>query len=102
MGVDNAGRRRPQRRDAGQRRFKLPGLRAIQPLQVIDTIGTPLLQQALQSRVLLLVGGHDQLAHAPVIDTVLIAIGVETLLARHAQPRLEAAARVIDAGVNHF
>ncbi|MCY1186193.1 hypothetical protein D9M73_270370 [compost metagenome] len=52
--------------------------------------------------MLLFVGGHYQLAHAPVIDAVLIAIGVETLLTFHTQPRLEAAVRVIDASVNHF
>jgi hypothetical protein len=35
-------------------------------------------------------------------DATLVAEGVEALLALHAQLRLEAAAGVIDAGVDHF
>jgi hypothetical protein len=62
MGVDDAGGRRPQRGDAGQRRFQFPRLTRRQPLQVIDTVAPALLQQTLQRRALGFIGGHDQLA----------------------------------------
>ncbi|MCY1425539.1 hypothetical protein D9M71_413280 [compost metagenome] len=77
-------------------------LAGIQPLQVIDAIAPALLQQTLQRRVLLLVGGHDQLAEALIADATFVAECVEALLALHAQLSLEAAAGVIDTGVDHF
>ncbi|MNQ55865.1 hypothetical protein D3C85_699690 [compost metagenome] len=102
VGIDNPGGRRPQRGDAGQRRFKLPRLIGVQPLQVINAVAPPLFQQHLQGRTLRFNGGDDQLAQALIADAALIAEGVEALLALHAQLRLEAAAGVIDAGVDHF
>ena len=52
-------------------------------------------------RQLRLVARDDQLAALLERDAVLLAVGVQVARALHAQPRLERAGRVVDAGVDH-
>ncbi|MCY1544874.1 hypothetical protein D9M68_807840 [compost metagenome] len=59
MGIDDSGGRRPERGDAGQRRFKFASLIGVQPLQVIDTVADALLQQLLQRPALVIISGDD-------------------------------------------
>ena len=57
---------------------------------------------AQERLVLGLVRGDDQLAAAPVLDAARLGVAVEELLALDAGPRLQAARRVVDAGVDHL
>ena len=55
-----------------------------------------------QRRELGLVGGDDQLAAAGVRHAALGAVAIEELLAGNAEPRLEAALGIVDAGMDHL
>ena len=101
MAVDDAGGWRQQRGGAAQRRFQPHGLFAGNVLQVVHAVGARA-GDVLQLGRLGRVGGHDQLAQALVRHAALGAIGVEQMLAAHAQPGFQAAGRVIDAGVYDF
>jgi hypothetical protein len=74
---------------------------ACQQHQVIDAVGGRLLAYALQLRDCAWLV-HDQLAAAPVAYAAFGAVGIQQCLAFHAQPGLERALRVIDAGVDHL
>ena len=65
-------------------------------------IGRGARRDAAELPALCLAAGDDQLAAAPVRDAALGAIGVEHLAAGDAEPGLERARRVIDAGMDHL
>lgn len=102
VAVDDAGGRRHQRRRAAQRRFQPHGVFAGNELQIVHAVGAGALRDAFELRGLLGAGGHDQLAQPLVRNAAFGAIGVQQVLAAHAQAGLEAARGVIDAGVDHF
>ena len=89
-----------QRRHAAGVRLDLGDLAAVDPAQPGDLVlATPPLE-LVESRQLGLVGGDDQLAVAPRLDPALVAVGVEQPGALDAEPRLERAGGVVDAGVD--
>jgi hypothetical protein len=100
--VDDAGRRRAQRGAAIERRFERAHGLAVQPFEIVDAIGRGLRLHAAQGLVLRGPRGDHQLAQGAMLDAVLAAIGIQGLLAGHAQPRLERAARVVEPGVDHL
>ena len=102
VAVHNAGRRRQQRRVAGQRGLQRAGFVGAEQPQVVHAVGGGALLNGAQFIDLRGAGGHDQLAAALVRHAAFGAVGVQLLLALHAQPRLERAGRVVDAGVNHL
>jgi len=102
VAVDDAGRRRLERRDAGELRLELAGLARLQHAQVRDAVGARLSVELLQAGDLPRIGGDDQLAAAPVDDAAPLEVGVQRGPARDAQPRLERARGVVDAGVDHL
>ncbi|MNT31679.1 hypothetical protein D3C72_1675250 [compost metagenome] len=102
MAVHDAGRWRHQRGGALQRGLQAHGLFARDVLQVVHAVGAGALRDALQLRGLLRAGGHDELAQALVRHAPFGAIRIEQVLAAHAEAGLEAARRVVDAGVYDF
>ena len=102
MAVDDAGRRRQQRRVAFQRRLQRARLVAGQHLHVEHAIGLRMRADRGQLLGLRRRGGDDQLAAIPVRDAVLAAITVERMLAGDAHARHQAPRLVVDAGVDHF
>jgi hypothetical protein len=102
VAVEDAGRRRQQRADAGEIRLHRLRLGARQQFQPLDAIGGAAARQRLQPAEFALVGGDDQLAAAPMRDAMRLAIGIEPRPALDAEPRLQAARGVIDAGVDHL
>ena len=91
---------REQRGFAGQRGLQCLGLGGAEFLQVVHAVGGGLGHDAVERQHLLGAGGHDQLAQALVRHTALGAIGIQHVLALHAQPRLERACRVVNARVD--
>ena len=55
-----------------------------------------------QDRQFRFFAGYDQLADPPAIDAAFGTIGVKQAPAGDAEPRLQAAGRVVDAGVDHL
>ena len=99
--VDDPGLGRVERRHAAGVRLDLGDLAAVNPAQARDLVlATPALQ-LVESRQLGLVRGDDQLAVAARLDPALVAVGVEQPRALDAEPRLERARGVVDAGVDH-
>ena len=91
-----------QRGDAVHRRFHVAHARKVHGCEIGHAIGSSLCQDFVQLSNLRRRSGDDQLAAALVADAMIGAIGVELLPARHAQPRLERALGIVDAGVNDF
>ncbi|MOA22557.1 hypothetical protein D3C78_1431200 [compost metagenome] len=85
-----------------QRRFQAHGFFARDELQVVNAIGAGALRNAFQLGRLVAVGGDDELAQALVRHAAFGAIGVQQMLAAHAQARLQAARGVVDAGMDDF
>ena len=67
--------------------------------EVIDTVQLRLLTVLGEGLDLRLIGRDDDLADPPMRNRVLGAVLIECTPARHAQPCLERAAGIIDAGV---
>ncbi len=89
-----------QRRDAEQLRLHGDRLVGADRHDVVHPGGERVLADLLQGRELGLVGRHDQLAAAPVVDAPLGAIAVEPFPPLDADLGLEAALGVIEAGVD--
>jgi hypothetical protein len=70
--------------------------------QVVDAIGRGLGPDGFELPSLLGRCRHDELAATPMRHAALCGVGIQQVLAFHAQPRLERALRVVDARVNHF
>jgi hypothetical protein len=58
-------------------------------------------QQVQQHLLFFVAVGHDELAAVLVVDAVFLAVGIQGAVAGHAEARLEAARRVIQARVDH-
>ena len=69
---------------------------------MIDAIGLRPLGQGLQAGKLRLLRCDNQFAATLVAHTMACAVIVKRLLARHAEPCLEAAGRIVDAGMDHL
>jgi len=102
VAVDDAGAWRKQPCHRLQLRLQRQHLAPIEGLQVIDPIGQRVPPQLLQRSDLGLVGGDDQLAATSMGHAVAVAEIVELATPGHAQPALERALRVVDAGVDDF
>ncbi len=100
VAVDHPGRGREVGRHATQLRLERARLGGGERPQVGHPVRLGLPTDRVQLRELVLGGGHEQLAAAPVGDAALVAVAVERVLARDAEARLERAGRVVDAGVD--
>ena len=102
VAVDDAGGGRDQRGDACQ--LGLERARSVAPdrLQIGDAVLRCRLPYGRELGPLALLRGDDELAAARMAHVVLGAEAVEQLLAAHAQPRPQAARRIVDAGVDHL
>ena len=100
MAVNHAGRRGEIGGDATELRLERARLCGGERPQVRYTVRVGLLLDRVQFRELLLVGRDEQLAAALVGDRALVAIAVERVLARHAEPGLQRAGRIVDAGMD--
>ena len=98
--VDHAGRRRQQRRMAAQRRFEPPCLRAVKAAQVVDAVGDRGGGDPVELLVLARRGSHHELAASDARHAVEFGEGIEHLATGHAEARLEAAGRIVQAGMN--
>ena len=100
--VDDAGFRRPERGEAGQIRLPRPRLRRADARHAFDAIHHSFGEDAVQPLHLSLRVGDDELAAFPCGDPMRGAPVIETPAPLHAHPRLQAAFRVIDPGMDHF
>ncbi|GAB5337045.1 hypothetical protein PFUM301598_16530 [Pseudomonas fluorescens] len=102
MGVDDAGGRRIQRRDAFKRGLQCSGLAAIKQAQIIHTVFKPTLEQAFQLSDLRFRIGNDQLSGSARIDPMTETVRVEGMSALDAESGFQAPGRVIDARVDNL
>ena len=102
VAVDDSGGRREQRGCGAHRGFQLPRLGAVDQYEIVDAVRRRLGLQRLQRRDAPGFRGDDHLAEAAVRHAAARAIVVERVAAGDAEPRLEAAGRVVDAGVDHL
>ena len=100
LGVDDAGRRRPEGGAGRHVRLHPADGGGIDDLQVGDAVGLASRAQALQLGPRFLGAGDDQLSAAPVRYFVPGAEPVERLAALDAEPGLEGAGRIVDARVD--
>jgi hypothetical protein len=100
MAVDDAGRGRVERGDAGELGLERQRLRARHPDDVGHAIGMRFLLDAFQLGELRRVGGDDELARAPMRHAVGDAVFIKERLSLDAGVGLEGASRVVDAGVD--
>ncbi len=91
-----------QRGDAMNLGLDHPCLPGIDQIQSRHAAGARIGADLLKLRHLRLLRGDDQLADAPMRHAARCAIGIEFFLAGDAGARLEAARRVIEAGMDHF
>ena len=89
-----------ERADAGKCRLHRLRLGAGDKAEALDAIVLALAVQLFKTCPFGLVGGDDELAAAGVRDPVRLAMGVEAPPALDAEPRLEAAGGVVDAGMD--
>ena len=102
VAVDDAGGRRSERGDAGECRFQLAHGVAVEQFELAGAAGQGVAADLLEPADLAVAGGDDQLAAAVVGDRAGHTVGVQGIATGDAQPRLEAARRVVEAGVDDF
>ena len=85
-----------------QVRLHLDRLGRAQHAHAFDAVRLGAALDAGEHRVFLGIGRDDQLAAVGMRHALRGAVGVERLAPRHAEPRHEAAGRVVDAGVDHL
>ncbi len=102
MAVDDAGGGRQEGRHRPEVRLEGVDGGRIEPGQILDAIGRRLPPQRRQRRNLVLPAGDDQLAQAAMLDAMLAAIVIEHVAAGDAEPGLQAAGGVVDAGMDHL
>src|SRR6185437_4328346 len=100
MAVDDAGRGRDEAADRGEIRLKTAQRVGAEEFKIADAVRRRPLANAVEQRELALLAGDDELAEPLVLDAALGAIGIEHLAAGDAGARLEAAPRVVDAGMD--
>ena len=102
MAVHDTGAGRKQGRFTFQIRLHGARLRTREQRQVGYTVGQPGSTNTSQLSILIRRRRHDQFAAALVADRAFFAIGVQQILAAHAQLRLERSLRVINAGMDNL
>src|SRR6185312_12276915 len=100
VAVDDAGGRRGESRDAAQLGLLAPDRLGIEEEEIGGTVGGGLGLDLMQQRNLLLGGGDDPFAGAAVAEAAARAVRIERLAAGDAERRLEAAGRIIEAGMD--
>jgi hypothetical protein len=90
-----------QRRDAGGVRLDRAQAAGVQPPQVRHAVGARTPLELREPRQLVLAERDDELADAVDGDGAALAVGVHARGAVDAQPGLQRAGRVVDAGVDH-
>ena len=100
VAVDDPGGRRPERSGAGELGLERLGAGGVPELEIGDAVLGCFLLDAVELGQLVLAGGDDQLAAIAVRDATAAAVVVEPPLALDAEPRLQAAGRVVDAGMD--
>src|SRR5690606_17454027 len=100
MAVDDARRRRQQSRDTANLGLERAQGVAVEPLEVLDAVRASRHLQQLELGSLLVRDRYDHFADALVRDALFRAVAVERVAPANAEPRLEAAARVVDARMN--
>ena len=100
MAVDDAGHRGEQRRFAREGRLELARFGAAQPAQAFDAVAERAPLDRAQRLDLRRRRRDDELAAAPMADAARLAIGIEQAPAGDAEPRLQRAGRVVEAGVD--
>lgn len=102
VAVDDAGRGREQGGRAVQGRFERLRLAGRERLQVVHAIGGGAGGDAFEAGGFVVRGGDDELAQTLVADAARRAVLIEQVLAAHAQAGLQAAGRIVDAGMDDF
>jgi hypothetical protein len=98
--VDDPGGRRPQPGDRADPGLTPPDRRRIDELDVTRSVGERLAMDRLELSDLGVIGGDQDLAAAPVRQPEPRAALVQLIATGDAQPRLEAAGRIVQAGVD--
>ena len=99
--VDDAGGRGVQAGHSARVGLELLYPVAVEPPQAGDPVRMPTALELVEPRQLVVARGDDDLAAALGRDAALVAVLVQQPRALDAQPRLERAGRVVDAGVDH-
>jgi hypothetical protein len=99
--VDAGGMGRVQRRDAGGVRLDGPQARRVEPAQPRHPVGGSTALELVERGQLAPVERHDQLPAALICHAPRLAVLGQLRGSRDAQPRLERAGGVVDAGVRH-
>ena len=102
MAVDDAARRRKQRRIAAQLGFERNRLCGAQQREIVDAVRACALHESFQRGNLFGRGRDDELSAATVGDAVRRAVRVELLASGDAQPGLQRPRRVVEPGMDHF
>src|SRR5437773_471058 len=99
--MHDTGRWRPQRGGRVNRRLAPADERAIDELELFNAVSRTAELERLEIGDVMLVAGDDELAAARVRNAVPSAELVQQVAALDAEPRLERAGRIVDAGMNH-
>ena len=100
MGIDDAGGGRPQCSDGANLRLHRRNLAGADDLQIMHAGVRAAGPDGLEPADLRLVSGDDQLAAAGMGDASFGQIGIEPVLAGHAEPRLQRTLRIVEAGMD--
>jgi hypothetical protein len=100
FGLDPSSGRRPQRGSCGNVRLALTQKGEVDHLEPANAVGETLSRQGLELPEFTGIRGDYELAAAIVRDVVRLAEPVQPLGPLDAQPRLERARGIVDAGVN--
>ena len=101
MLVDDAAGRAEQRGGAMHFGLELARLRGRDHAHAFDAVGVRALEQVQQHLLLVVAVGDDELAAVVVFDAARLAVGIQGAVAGDAEARLQAARRVVEAGVDH-
>jgi hypothetical protein len=102
MAVDNAGLRRMQRRDAGERGLHRARGRAVDHREALDAVAAALLKDRLHLGHFGVLGRDNQLAALAMRHAVRGAEFVQQAAAARTVVRAQRAGRVVHAGVDHL
>src|SRR4029079_5861699 len=102
VAVDNAGRRRVETGDTGELRLQTLRRRFVEQAEVMYAASRGRRLDLMKLGQLTLARRNDELAQALMTDGALGRIGIEPFAAFHAKTRLQAACRIVDAGMDDF
>ena len=101
MLIDDAAGRAEQRGGAANFGLELVRFGAGDQAHAFDVVDVRALEQVQQHLLFFIAVGDDELAAVVVFDASRLAVGVQGAVAGDTEARLEAARRVVEAGMNH-